>query len=60
MKVSSDYRLTVPAKIRRALGMLPGTEVEFVIRGDEVQLTRVNTKRPLELKPEKKTVERFR
>ena len=41
MKVSSDFRVTIPAKIRTQLGMLPGTEVEFFIDGDEVFLKRV-------------------
>jgi AbrB family looped-hinge helix DNA binding protein len=41
MKVSSDFRVTIPAKIRMQLGMHPGTEVEFIINGDEVFLKRV-------------------
>ncbi|MFM9905690.1 MAG: AbrB/MazE/SpoVT family DNA-binding domain-containing protein [Pyrinomonadaceae bacterium] len=40
MKVWSDFRVTIPAKIRRQLGMHPGTEVECVIDGDEVFLKR--------------------
>lgn len=45
MKVSSDFRLTVPVKIRKQLGIHSGTEVEFIIIGDEVFLRKFNGNR---------------
>ncbi len=41
MKVSSDFRVTIPARVRMQLGMHPGTEIEVTINGDEVFLTKV-------------------
>jgi len=58
MRVSSDYRVTIPVKIRRELGMLPGTELDYVIRGDEVEIFKAETKRPLRLKPKRTTGKR--
>ena len=43
MKVSSDFRVTVPAKVRMQLGMHPGTEIEFSIHDEEVFLKRVSS-----------------
>ncbi len=31
MRVSRDYRVTIPYRIRKQLGMLPGTEVDIVV-----------------------------
>ena len=45
MKVSSDFRVTIPAKIRIQLGMHPGTEIEFFTDGEEVLLRRITKHR---------------
>ncbi len=36
MKVSSQGRVTIPAAMRRKLGMLPKTDVEFIASGSEI------------------------
>lgn len=36
--ISSKGQITVPAKIREKLGLVPGTEVEFVLRENGVFL----------------------
>lgn len=36
--VTSKGQITVPKKVREALGLQPGSQVDFEIRGDEVIL----------------------
>ena len=38
MRVTGKGQVTIPLEIRRSLGLLPNTEVEFVQRGKEVVL----------------------
>ncbi len=38
MKITSKGQITIPQHIRERLGLLPDTEVEFEIDGDEVRL----------------------
>lgn len=44
MKVFRNGRVTIPKKVRDALGLFPGTEVDFVVRGDEVDMVKVDRK----------------
>ena len=37
--------MTIPQAIREQLGLLPHTEVEFEVRGDEVVLVRADSRR---------------
>jgi AbrB family looped-hinge helix DNA binding protein len=38
MRITSKGQVTIPQHIRERLGLLPDTEVEFEIDGDEVRL----------------------
>lgn len=40
MRVTSKGQVTIPAKIRARAGLMPNTEVEFIIDGDAVKLVR--------------------
>jgi AbrB family looped-hinge helix DNA binding protein len=42
MRVTSKGQVTIPQDIRRRLGVEPGSEVDFVVEGDEVRLVRRN------------------
>jgi AbrB family looped-hinge helix DNA binding protein len=44
MKITSKGQVTIPQEIREKMGLLPETEVEFVVRGNTVQL--VKSKHP--------------
>jgi AbrB family looped-hinge helix DNA binding protein len=44
MKITSKGRVTIPQEIRERFGFLPGTEVEFVVKGNDVQI--VKSRRP--------------
>ena len=50
MRVSSQNRVTIPHQIRKKLGMLPGTEVEFVVIGDTAYLFKAETKDPVSVR----------
>lgn len=41
MRVTSKGQVTIPAEIRERFGIMPETEVEFVVEGDVVVLRRV-------------------
>lgn len=41
MRVTSKGQVTIPQEIREKLGLLPATEVEFVVEGNTVRLQRV-------------------
>jgi AbrB family looped-hinge helix DNA binding protein len=41
MRVTTKGQVTIPAEIRERFGFLPDTEVEFVVEGESVRLTRV-------------------
>jgi AbrB family looped-hinge helix DNA binding protein len=38
MKITEDGQVTIPEEIRKRCGLLPGSEVEFEVVGDAVQL----------------------
>lgn len=45
MKITTKGQVTIPQSIREQLGLLPHTEVEFEVRGDEVVLFRTDSRR---------------
>jgi AbrB family looped-hinge helix DNA binding protein len=45
VKVTSRGRITIPQAVREQLGLLPGTEVEFVVEGDTARIRAVRTDR---------------
>lgn len=40
MKITSKGQVTIPQEIREKTGLLPDTEVEFVVRGNVVQIVK--------------------
>jgi len=38
MKITSKGQVTIPLAIRRRVGLLPGTDVEFSVKGERVIL----------------------
>jgi AbrB family looped-hinge helix DNA binding protein len=40
MRITSKGQVTIPIEIRERLGLLPGTEVEFLLDGKGVRLVR--------------------
>jgi AbrB family looped-hinge helix DNA binding protein len=40
MRITSKGQVTIPIEIRERLGLLPGTEVEFIVDGDAARLVR--------------------
>ncbi|MBM4356198.1 MAG: AbrB/MazE/SpoVT family DNA-binding domain-containing protein [Deltaproteobacteria bacterium] len=44
MRVTSKGQVTIPIEIRERLGIVPETEVEFVVEGDVVVLRRAKGK----------------
>jgi AbrB family looped-hinge helix DNA binding protein len=45
MKITEKGQVTIPQDVREKLGLLPYTEVEFIIRKDGVLLRKANTDR---------------
>ena len=43
MKITSKGQVTIPQEIRRKLGFMPHTEVEFILKGNTVQLVKSDT-----------------
>lgn len=43
MRITSKGQVTIPQEIREQLGLLPATEVVFVIEGDTVRLRRAGS-----------------
>lgn len=41
MKVTSKGQVTIPLPVRKQLGILPRSEVEFVVRGNEAVIRKV-------------------
>jgi AbrB family looped-hinge helix DNA binding protein len=41
MRVTSKGQVTIPKQIRERLGLLPGTEVEFIEEGGEARIRRL-------------------
>lgn len=42
MKISTKGQVTIPRAIREKLGLLPNTEVQFVLEGNTVRLVKVS------------------
>jgi AbrB family looped-hinge helix DNA binding protein len=42
MRVTEKGQVTIPKPVRRRLGIKPGSEVEFVLRGEEAVLRTVD------------------
>ncbi len=43
MRVTSKGQVTIPIDIRERFGLLPDTEVEFIVDGDTVRIVRVES-----------------
>jgi AbrB family looped-hinge helix DNA binding protein len=41
VKITSKGQVTIPREVREKLGLLPETEVDFVIKGDAVQIVKM-------------------
>jgi AbrB family looped-hinge helix DNA binding protein len=47
MRITSKGQVTIPQAIREAAGLLPDTDVDFILDGDEVRIIRArSTRRP--------------
>jgi AbrB family looped-hinge helix DNA binding protein len=47
MRITSKGQVTIPQEIREKFGLLPNTEVEFVVRGNAIHLVKAaQPKRP--------------
>jgi len=40
MRITSKGQVTIPEKLRRAAGLLPGTDVEFIRKNGEIVIRR--------------------
>ncbi|HEX7707583.1 MAG TPA: AbrB/MazE/SpoVT family DNA-binding domain-containing protein [Thermoanaerobaculia bacterium] len=40
MRITSKGQVTIPREVRERLGLLPETEVDFVIKGNAVQIVK--------------------
>lgn len=40
MRITSKGQVTIPQEIRESMGLLPDTEVEFIIKGNTVQIVK--------------------
>ncbi|MDJ0763817.1 MAG: AbrB/MazE/SpoVT family DNA-binding domain-containing protein [Myxococcota bacterium] len=45
MRITSKGQVTIPVEIREKLGLLPDTEVEFVVVGNDIRLRKKKGKR---------------
>ncbi|MEP6730480.1 MAG: AbrB/MazE/SpoVT family DNA-binding domain-containing protein [bacterium] len=45
MRITTKGQVTIPLAVREHLGLLPHTEVEFVIKGDTAVLTKATGRR---------------
>jgi len=43
MKITSKGQVTIPLEIRRKTGLLPYTEVKFEVKGNAVQILKVDS-----------------
>ncbi len=44
MRVTAKGQVTIPIEVRQALGILPGSEVDFVVRGTSAKLVKAKQK----------------
>jgi AbrB family looped-hinge helix DNA binding protein len=42
VKITSKGQVTIPKWVREAAGLVPGTEVEFIVEADGVRLVKAN------------------
>jgi AbrB family looped-hinge helix DNA binding protein len=40
MRITSKGQVTIPLAIRRKIGLLPNTEVDFIVKGNAVQIVK--------------------
>jgi len=45
MRITSKGQVTIPQRVREEYGLLPNTEVEFVVDGNTVRLVKVEATR---------------
>jgi antitoxin PrlF len=45
MRITSKGQVTIPQAVREQVGLLPDTEVEFVVDGDTVRIIKATTTR---------------
>ena len=45
MRITSKGQVTIPVHVREQSGLLPGTEVEFVVDGQDVRIVRAQSRR---------------
>lgn len=45
MRITSKGQVTIPLEIREALGLLPNTEVEFIVEGRTVRIVKSRGRR---------------
>ena len=45
MRITSKGQVTIPQEIREKLGLLPNTEVEFVVQGRSVRISKARAPR---------------
>jgi len=41
MRVTTKGQVTIPLEVRRALGITPGTELEFRVRGSRIEVQKM-------------------
>lgn len=46
MKITSKGQVTIPQEIRERAGLLPDTEVDFVVKGNVVQIVKSSKPSP--------------
>jgi len=51
MKVTTNGRVTIPHKIRKQLGMLPGSEVDFIAEGNYLKIVRADADASMGMRP---------
>ena len=48
-KVTAKYQITIPLSVRKAIGLIPGSEIDIVSKGDDFVL-KVNPMKDLKRK----------
>lgn len=44
MRVTTKGQVTIPIEVRERLGILPGTEVDFIVKGESAKLVKAKPK----------------